>query len=175
MRRIPSTYLMSAVAVAVTSAVPLCMPINIATEIMIFGIFALATYLLISVAGLYSFGHAAFFGVGGYVAGYVYIHTELPLLAGLALAALGSALVALVVGMMSTKRTGIYFMMLTFAFNQMIYYLAYSWHSVTGGEDGLGGIRRPNITIPGIGTIDIRSDEHTSELQSLMRISYAVI
>ena len=40
--------------------------------------------------------------------------------------------------MMSTKRTGIYFMMLTFAFNQMIYYLAYSWHSVTGGEDGLG-------------------------------------
>src|SRR3546814_9707313 len=74
---------------------------------------------------------------------------------------LGSALVALVVGMMSTKRTGIYFMMLTFAFNQMIYYLAYSWHSVTGGEDGLGGIRR-------------RSEEHTSELQSLMRISYAV-
>lgn len=155
MQHTPSTYLMSAVAIAVTIAAPLCMPINIATEIVIFGIFALATYLLISVAGLYSFGQAAFFGVGGYVAGYVYINTELSLITGLVLAALGSGLVALVVGMMSTKRTGIYFMMLTFAFNQMIYYLAYSWHSVTGGEDGLGGIRRPDITIPGIGTIDI--------------------
>src|SRR3546814_50223 len=129
MQRTPSTYLMSAVAAAVAVAAPLCMPMNIATEIVIFGIFALATYLLISVAGLYSFGQAAFFGVGGYVAGYVYIHTELPLLAGLVLAALGSALVALVVGMMSIKRAGIYFMMLTFAFNQMIYYLAYSWYS----------------------------------------------
>lgn len=155
MQRKPSTYLMSAIAAVVAIAAPLCMPINIATEIMIFGVFALATYLLISVAGLYSFGQAAFFGVGGYVAGYVYIHTDLPLIAGLALAALGSGLVALAVGMMSTKRTGIYFMMLTFAFNQMIYYLAYSWHSVTGGEDGLGGIRRPDISISGIGTIDI--------------------
>ena len=98
MQRKPSTYLMSAIAAIVAIAAPLCMPINIATEIMIFGVFALATYLLISVAGLYSFGQAAFFGVGGYVAGYVYIHTDLPLIAGLALAALGSGLVALAVG-----------------------------------------------------------------------------
>src|SRR3546814_19455354 len=98
MRRIPSTYLMSAVAVAVTIAVPLCMPINIATEIMIFGIFALATYLLISVAGLYSFGQAELFGVGGYVAGYVLIHQELPLIAGLVVEAVGSELVDLGVG-----------------------------------------------------------------------------
>ncbi|MGH8810618.1 MAG: branched-chain amino acid ABC transporter permease [Advenella sp.] len=157
MQRKPSVYLMSAIAISIAVIAPLCLPFNIATEILIFGIFALATYLLLSVAGLYSFGQAAFFGIGGYVAGYVYINTDLPLIAGLVLAAVGSALIAMVVGMMSIKRTGIYFMMLTFAFNQMIYYLAYSWHSVTGGEDGLGGIRRPDLTIPGLGTIDFSS------------------
>jgi len=155
MQRRSSTYLMSAVAAAVAVAAPFCMPINIATEILIFGVFALATYLLVSVAGLYSFGQAAFFGVGGYVAGYVFAHTALPLAAGLALAAAGAALAALVVGMMSIKRTGIYFMMLTFAFNQMIYYLAYTWRDVTGGEDGLGSIKRPDIEIPGLGTVDL--------------------
>ncbi len=155
MTKKPSTYLMSGVATLLAVAAPLCMPLNIATEILIFSIFALATYFLVSIAGLYSFGQAAFFGIGGYVAGYLFINTELPLLAGLLLAALGSALVALVVGMMSIKRTGIYFMMLTFAFNQMIYYLAYSWHSVTGGEDGLGGIRRPELGIPGLGWLDL--------------------
>lgn len=155
MQRKPSTYLMSAVAAVLAVIAPFCMPINIATEIMIFGIFALATYLLISIAGLYSFGQAAFFGVGGYIAGYLFIHTDLPLFVGLLLAVLGSGAAALVVGMMSIKRIGIYFMMLTFAFNQMIFYLAYSWHSVTGGEDGLGGIRRPDITVPGVGTWDL--------------------
>lgn len=155
MQRKPSTYLMSAVAAVLALIAPFCMPINIATEIVIFSIFALATYLLISVAGLYSFGQAAFFGVGGYIAGYLYINTDVPLFVGLLLAALGSAVAALVVGMMSIKRIGIYFMMLTFAFNQMIFYLAYSWHSVTGGEDGLGGIRRPDIAVPGVGKIDL--------------------
>lgn len=160
MKRIASTYSVSAIAIAVAIAAPFCMPINIATEILIYGIFALATYLLVSVAGLYSFGQAAFFGVGGYVAGYVFINTDLPLVAGIVLAAAGSAAVALVVGMMSIKRTGIYFMMLTFAFNQMIYYLAYSWHSVTGGEDGLGGIRRPDLDVPGLGRLDMSIHEN---------------
>ncbi|ALM85665.1 branched-chain amino acid ABC transporter permease [Bordetella sp. N] len=171
MRRVTSTWLMSAVAVLAAVAAPLCMPVNIATEIAIYGIFALATYLLVGVAGLYSFGQAAFFGVGGYVAGYVFINTDVPLLAGLLLAAAGSAAAALVVGMMSIKRTGIYFMMLTFAFNQMIYYLAYSWRSVTGGEDGLGGIRRPDITIPGIGTLDLSQHLHFYVLAAVLFVA----
>ncbi len=171
MQRKPSVYLMSAMAITIAVIAPLCLPFNIATEILIFGIFALATYLLLSVAGLYSFGQAAFFGIGGYVAGYVYINTDLPLIAGLVLAAVGSALIAMVVGMMSIKRTGIYFMMLTFAFNQMIYYLAYSWHSVTGGEDGLGGIRRPDLTIPGLETIDFSSHLNFYILTAVMFVA----
>jgi len=155
MLRTQSTVLIAASTVIIAALAPLVMPINIATEILIFGIFAMSTNLLIGVSGLYSFGQAAFFGVGGYVAGYCFVHTNLPLSAGLVLAMLGSALVAGLVGAFSIRRTGIYFMMLTFAFNQMIYYLAYSWRAVTGGEDGMGGIRRPALDMPLVGNIDL--------------------
>ena len=77
---------------------PLALPINIATEILIFGIFAMATNLLIGTAGLYSFGQAAFFGAGGYAAGYVLGHgwTSLPL--ALMVACGSGGLVAAAVG-----------------------------------------------------------------------------
>lgn len=141
--------------VAIAVAAPLALPVNIATEILIFSIFALATNLLVGRAGLYSFGQAAFFGAGGYAAGFLFVHTDAPLLAGLALAVATGAALAAAIGAMSIRRTGIYFMMLTFAFNQMIYYLAYSWRSVTGGEDGLGGIGRPALWLPGLGSLDL--------------------
>ncbi|WP_050463456.1 branched-chain amino acid ABC transporter permease [Herbaspirillum autotrophicum] len=147
-----STYATSgnklAVALLIAILAPLLLPINIATEILIFGMFAMAANLLIGTAGLYSFGQAAFFGVGGYAAGYCFAHTAMPLWGGLALATAAAAGVAAVIGAISIRRIGIYFMMVTFAFNQMIYYIAYSWSSVTGGEDGLGGIRRPLLGLP---------------------------
>ncbi|GAB1576284.1 branched-chain amino acid ABC transporter permease [Bordetella petrii] len=145
--------------VAIAVAAPLLLPVNIATEILIFSIFALATNLLVGRAGLYSFGQAAFFGAGGYAAGFLFVHTDAPLLAGLALAMATGAALAAAIGSMSIRRTGIYFMMLTFAFNQMIYYLAYSWRAVTGGEDGLGGIGRPALWLPGLGRLDL-GDHH---------------
>ena len=131
---------------------PLALPINIATEILIFGMFAMATNLLIGTAGLYSFGQAAFFGAGGYAAGYVLAHgwTSLPL--ALMIACGSGGLVAAAVGVLSIRRLGVYFMMLTFAFNQLVFYIIYSWRSVTGGEDGLVGIRRPILDLPFVGS-----------------------
>ncbi|MBI5132329.1 MAG: branched-chain amino acid ABC transporter permease [Rhodopseudomonas palustris] len=142
-----------ACVIAAVAVLPLMMPINIATEIMIFGIFAMATNLLIGTAGLYSFGQAAFFGAGGYAAGFLLAHgwTSLPLVFGFAVVVTG--LLAAAVGLVSIKRVGIYFMMLTFACNQLIYYAAYSWRSVTGGEDGLAGVRRPVLELPFVGAI----------------------
>ena len=157
-----------AIAALAAIAAPFVMPVNIATEILIFGIFAMSANLLIGVAGLYSFGQAAFFGVGGYVAGYCFKNTELPLFAGLALATVGGAVVAGLVGSISIRRSGIYFMMLTFAFNQMIYYVAYSWRSVTGGEDGLGGIKRPALSVPLWGNIDLGVQTNFYTLSALM-------
>lgn len=141
------------VLVAAVALLPFAIPVNIATEIVIFGLFAMSTNLLIGTAGLYSFGQAAFFGVGGYVAGYLAVHGLAPLPVVLLAAALAAGLMALVIGGFSIRRTGIYFMMLTFAFNQLVYYIAYSWHSVTGGEDGLAGIRRLPLDLPFVGRL----------------------
>lgn len=143
----PQLQLLAAAA-SIMLVAPLLLPINIATEILIFGIFAMAANLLIGTAGLFSFGQAAFFGIGGYIAGYCFANSEMSIWSGLILSVIGSAVVAVIIGSISIRRTGIYFMMVTFAFNQMIYYIAYSWSSVTGGEDGLGGIRRPQLDIP---------------------------
>jgi branched-chain amino acid transport system permease protein len=137
-----------AFACAIALLSPLVLPINIATEILVFGMFAMAVNLLIGTAGLYSFGQAAFFGIGGYAAGYCFANTGMSLWSGLALAMLASGVVAALVGAISIRRVGIYFMMVTFAFNQMIFYIASSWRSVTGGEDGLAGIKRPSIGMP---------------------------
>ncbi len=155
-------------AVLIALLAPFIMPMNIATEILIFGIFAASTNLLLGVSGLYSFGQAAFFGIGGYVAGYCFAQGGIPLGAGLLLAVLAGASVAGLVGAISIRRTGIYFMMLTFAFNQMIYYIAYSWSSVTGGEDGLTGIERPGIAIPGLGVFDISQDANFYVLAAVL-------
>jgi branched-chain amino acid transport system permease protein len=144
-----------AAAASILLVAPLLLPINIATEILIFGIFAMATNLLIGTAGLFSFGQAAFFGIGGYIAGYCFANSEMSIWSGLILAVIGSAVVAVIIGSISIRRTGIYFMMVTFAFNQMIYYIAYSWSSVTGGEDGLGGIRRPQLEIPFVADVSL--------------------
>ncbi len=155
-------------AVAVATLAPFIMPMNIATEILIFGIFAVSANLLVGVSGLYSFGQAAFFGIGGYVAGYCFANSDWPLWAGLLMAVCSGALVAGLVGIISIRRTGIYFMMLTFAFNQMIYYIAYSWSSVTGGEDGLTGIERPGISLPGLGTLDIGNERNFYVLTAIL-------
>ena len=175
MPRTQSTLLIAIATLAIAVIAPLVMPINIATEILIFGIFAMSTNLLIGVSGLYSFGQAAFFGVGGYVAGYCFVHTSLPLSVGLLLAMLGAALVAGLVGAFSIRRTGIYFMMLTFAFNQMIYYLAYSWRAVTGGEDGLGGIRRPALDIPFVGSVDLGNHVNFYVVAAALFIASAIL
>lgn len=146
--------------IVAVALLPFAIPVNIATEIVIFGLFAMATNLLIGTAGLYSFGQAAFFGVGGYAAGYLAVHGLAPLPVVLVAAALAAGLLALVIGAVSIRRTGIYFMMLTFAFNQLVYYIAYSWHSVTGGEDGLAGIKRLPLDLPLVGPVSF--DNHLS-------------
>ena len=164
-------WVKGACTVAVVALLPLVMPINIATEILISGIFAMATNLLIGTAGLYSFGQAAFFGTGGYAAGYLLAHgwVSLPLTVGFA--GLVAGLLAAAVGFISIKRTGIYFMMLTFACNQLVYYAAYSWQSITGGEDGLAGIHRPSLSLPLVAPLAFDDNRAFYALVSLLFLS----
>jgi branched-chain amino acid transport system permease protein len=112
-------------------------------EVMIWVIYALGFNLLLGYAGLPSFGHGAFFGVGAYAFGLSQIHLGtglgLSLLCAVGAGALAGALVAAFV----SHRRGIYYALLTIAFGQIFWFVAIKWHSVTRGEDGLLNIKRP--------------------------------
>ncbi|MEU9828666.1 branched-chain amino acid ABC transporter permease [Micromonospora chersina] len=114
----------------------------VAVDILCWALFAVSVDLLLGFTGLMSFGHAAFWGTSAYVTGLVAIHAGLPFPAAVLAGALAAALLALPIGYLAVKRTGIYFAMVTLAFAQMVYYVANEWRSVTQGENGLQGVPR---------------------------------
>jgi len=119
-------------------------PVRLLQEITIFGIFAMSLDLLRGFAGMVSFGHSAFCGVGGYVAALALTRWGADGVNGLVLPAVAAALAALVIGYFSIRVSGVYFIMLTLAFSQMFYALTFqvAW---LGAEDGLVGVPRPRI------------------------------
>jgi branched-chain amino acid transport system permease protein len=124
---------------------PLILRPAIASEIWIFAIFGLGANLLLGYTGLLSFGQSTFFGSAAYVAGWLMkvhgLNAFLALVIGTGVGALSAA----VVGYLCVQRSGLYFIMLTFALNQLFYFTAYQWTSVTGGEDGMPGVTRPEF------------------------------
>ena len=123
-------------------------------KLLCFALFACAFNLLIGFTGLLSFGHAAFFGSAGYVAGYALSTLELPVELGLLLGVVAAALIGLVMGALAIRRQGIYFTMITLALAQMVYFLALQ-SPFTGGEDGLQGVPRGML----LGIIDLGNDK----------------
>ncbi len=116
----------------------------VVTDVLIFGLFAMSLDLLLGYTGLVSFGHAAFFGVGAYVAGIVGIRWGPSVFLTFPAAILAAALAALVIGYFSIRTAGVYFLMLTLAFSQMVYAIAFKL-PFTGGSNGLSGIPRPTL------------------------------
>jgi len=133
------------VVIAAVIVLPAVVRPAIATEIWIFAIFGLGLNLLVGYTGLLSFGQATFFGSAAYVAGYLLKYWGIGVLVALPLAIAVGALTAAAVGYLCVQRSALYFIMLTFALNQMFYFTAYQWTSVTGGEDGMPGIPRPPL------------------------------
>src|SRR5690606_20087282 len=117
----------------------------VAAEVLTLGIAAVATNLLLGYTGMLSFGQALFFGVGAYCAGILSTRFGFSPFLAIPAAMVFSAVVAFFIGLFCVRRSGLYFIMITFAFNQMVFFIAYSWTSITGGEDGLPGVRRPAI------------------------------
>jgi branched-chain amino acid transport system permease protein len=124
---------------------PLVLRHAIATEIWIFAIFGLGLNLLLGYTGMLSFGQATFFGSAAYVAGFLLKHYAINVFLALGVGVGVGAASALLVGYLCVQRSGIYFIMLTFALNQLFYFIAYQWTTVTGGEDGMPGIPRPAL------------------------------
>jgi len=100
-------------------------PVKLLQEILIWGLFAMSLDLLMGYAGMVSFGHSAFFGVGGYVAAMLLTKTAPGLSSALLLPALAAGVAALVIGFFSIRVSGVYFIMLTLAFSQMFYAVAF--------------------------------------------------
>jgi branched-chain amino acid transport system permease protein len=112
------------------------------TEVLILGLFAMSLDVLVGYTGLHSFGHAASYGLGAYASALLLLGGETPLPLAIVGAAAVTALLAWPVGWLCTRATGVSFAMLTLAFAQLAYALAYKWQALTGGSDGLAGIPR---------------------------------
>ena len=146
-------------ALAIAIVLPLFVPSYVlATEILVFGLAVIGCNLLLGYTGLLSFGQALFFGAGAYAAGLLSIHAGLDIISSLIVATILGALIAAFVGYFAIRRAGIYFVMLTLAFAQLGYYVAFLMEPVTGGEDGLLGIQRPALKIPFLANYEFSSD-----------------
>lgn len=113
-------------------------------EILIWMIYALGFNLLLGYTGLPSFGHGAYFGVGAYTFGLVQHHLAVNVWLGLVSGVLASSIAAALVAVFISHRRGIYFALMTIAFGQVYWFIAVKCHSITGGEDGLLDIPRPD-------------------------------
>ncbi len=126
---------------------------SLAVEVLIYSLWAISLNLLLGYGGLLSFGHALPWGFGGYAAGLVLLHYSqsfwLALLAAMAV----TGAISLFVGFISLRRREVYFSMLTLAFAQLGFFIAFEARSITGGDDGLRNIPTPPIDLPGMSIV----------------------
>jgi len=126
-------------------------------EILIFALYALAYNLVLGHAGLPSFGHGAFFGVGAYAFGLAQFNIAANLWICLAAAIGASAIAGALVALFISHRRGIYYALMTIAFGQIFWFVAVKVHSLTGGEDGLLKIERLPATL-GVTSFDLKTN-----------------
>jgi branched-chain amino acid transport system permease protein len=130
----------------------------LATRVLVLGLGAMSLNFLLGFTGVLSFGHAAYFGLGAYGAGltlkFLALSTPLAMIAGILLGGICGSLL----GLLIVRRRGVYFAMVTIAFGQVFYYIAFQWSSLTGGDDGLRGFSRQPLDF-GLFKIDILSDD----------------
>ena len=134
-------------------------PVYLAMQVLILAVFSLGFNLLFGYTGLLSFGQAGFFGVGAYACAKILLVVP-NLFLGIAGGVLIAGVAALVLGVLSVRHTRIYFSMLTLAFGMMIYSIAWKWRDFTGGDDGLVGIPRAPLEIPGVMSVSVSAMEH---------------
>ena len=131
--------------------------IALGSRVLVLGLGAMAVNFLLGFTGVLSFGHAAWFGLGAYACGLALKFgapsTPLGLVAGTLVGGIAGA----ILGGLLIRRRGIYFAMVTIAFGQVFYYIAFQWSSLTGGDDGLRGFSRQPLDL-GFFSIDILSN-----------------
>src|SRR5277367_2696666 len=143
----PRPWLTAVIVWGLLLTVPIWLPMlggytALAGRVLVFALAAMSFNILLGFTGVMSFGHAAYFGLGAYGAGlclkYVAASTPLAMLAGTLLGGVAGTLF----GLLLVRRRGVYFAMVTIAFGQVCFYVAYKWDALTGGYDGLRGFTR---------------------------------
>ncbi len=145
-------------------------PIYLAIQILILSVFSIGFNLLFGYTGLLSFGQAGFFAVGAYACAKILLvvpNLLLGILGGIVMAGVA----ALLLGFLSVRHTRIYFSMLTLAFGMLIFSIAWKWRDFTGGDDGLVGIPRAPLAIPGLFSLSL----HTMERYYYVVVVLAVL
>ena len=110
------------------------------TDVFVFALFAVSLHLLLGPAGMVSFGHAAYFGLGAYGAALLVVRADAPMELALLLGPLAALGAAALAGWLCVRLSGIYLAMLTLALAQIVWSIAFQWDGVTGGSNGLVGI-----------------------------------
>ena len=128
------------------------------SQVLVMALAAMSLNFLLGFTGVLSFGHAAYFGLGVYGAGLTIKYLVPSTLAGMAVGVSVGTVAAAIIGMLIVRLRGIYFAMVTIAFGQVFYFIAYRWNSVTGGDDGLSGWQRLPIDL-GFAKVDILGND----------------
>jgi len=119
--------------------------LGLAVQMLIFALFAMSLDLLIGYGGMPSLGHAAYFGVAGYATGLLALRLSLSVWLAIPAGLLLAALTAALFGLLALRTRGSYFLMITLALGQVVWGIAFGWRSLTGGDDGLPDVPRPNF------------------------------
>jgi branched-chain amino acid transport system permease protein len=120
---------------------------ELATRIVVMALAAMSLNFLLGFTGVLSFGHAAYFGLGAYGTALTIKYLAPDTLFGMAVGVATATIAAAIIGALIVKRRGVYFAMVTIAFGQVFYFIAFRWNSVTGGDDGVTGWHRMPIDI----------------------------
>jgi branched-chain amino acid transport system permease protein len=166
------------IVLALLAAAPLVLPEfwrRFVTEILIWGLLAMSSDILIGYTGMVSFGHSAFCGLGLYGAAAALLAVRPPnlwltLLTGLAAA----AVIAMFVAYFATRLRDIYFAITTLVFSQIFFVIIFTWTEVTGGENGLT-FRQPPFTIPGVLSVPFTSTGLHWFVLGVVTVSYLVL
>lgn len=120
--------------------------LRMVTEIIIMALFAMTWKMLFDEGGMFSFGHALYFGLGAYASALAWLHIRgLSFISGVLLGGLVAGLMGFILGAFLVRMSGTYFALLTLAFNQLVWAVVWKWREVTGGDDGLGKFPKPDL------------------------------
>ena len=120
--------------------------LRMVTEIVIVALLVMTWKMMLNEAGLFSFGHAVYFGLGAYASALGWLHISgLSLLSGIVLGGLVAGVVGFILSAFLVRMSGTYYALLTLAFNQLVWAVVWKWRDVTGGDDGLGKFPKPDL------------------------------